>query len=236
VDEYKGKVQVKLSPAEGVIRRQGVAPPVSAAPEVLSPARVVRALLGHTVRVRGTVAHVQSFPSGVKVVLDEGKASLEIYVKSAVAEDVEDLARLGPGGTVSVRGRVDEYKGRLQLRPQKAEDVRVEAVGSASPPPAAAPEHRKAATLTKADVGKMVILVGTLGELETLPKGTRATLDDGSEKRITVVVWDTVKKRMKDPAVLAAGHRVQVIGKVGIYRDELQVVPEEGWDVISKTE
>ena len=43
-----------------------------------------------------------------------------------------------------------------------------------------------------------------------------------------------MKKKLRDPSVLSEGKRIQVVGKVSLFKGELQVVPEEGWDLIEK--
>ena len=70
--------------------------------------------------------------------------------------------------------------------------------------------------------------------VQQIPKGSKALLDDASGRTIAMVVWDTVREKMQDQSAFAAGRIVRVIGKVGEYKGELQITPEEGWDLTAK--
>ncbi|MHC4780067.1 MAG: OB-fold nucleic acid binding domain-containing protein, partial [Planctomycetota bacterium] len=93
---------------------------------------------------------------------------------------------------------------------------------------------RTAASISRDDVGSVVVLTGTLSSITEIPKGTKAYLEDGTKGKVVIVVWDTVRKKFRDPGLLSNGKRVQVVGKVLLFKGELQVVPEEGWDVVEK--
>jgi DNA/RNA endonuclease YhcR with UshA esterase domain len=202
-----------------------------AAEGVLKPGLVTRDLKGRVVVVEGTVEKSSRQKSGRRVTLADGGATLVVFLKNPVAKGVAGLASLGKGARVRVRGTVDEHRGTLEVLPAEAGDFVVLEHAFAGAAEGKAPENRKASSLGKKDVGRFVVLEGALVSVQPIPKGTRAVLDDGSGATVPVVVWDSVKQKMKDPAVLAERRRIRVAGKVGEYKGELQVVPEEGWDV-----
>jgi DNA/RNA endonuclease YhcR with UshA esterase domain len=231
VTEFKGKIQLTLQAGED-LTIEAKAPTEAETPEgVLSPAKVTRGLLGKIVEVRGIVESVVRYRYGTKVTVKEGEATLDIFMKPPVTRGLEGLEGLRGGARVWARGEVALYRQQLQITPNALGDFRIEKAGTGDATALSPPEKRSAASLTKADKGKTVILVGLLKSLRSIKNGSKAVLDDGSGKRITVVVWDRVKKKMKNPDDLKVGTRVRVVGKVSQYKEELQVVPEEGWDV-----
>jgi DNA/RNA endonuclease YhcR with UshA esterase domain len=238
VGEYRGKVQLLLEGPDD-LRLEGAAPSpmeepgeTGGAPPPGDP--LTREAIGKIVTVGGTVTEVARLRHGIRLRILRNGERVEVYVKNTVASRAEALSDLAAGGRLRVRGKVTEYRSRLQVTPLSAEDIVVESPGEKEPETLRTPRNRTAASLTRKDRGHFVILVGKVASLRDIDKGTLLRLDDGSGKPATIVVWDGVKKQLRDPAVLAEGKRIQVVGKVSLFQDELQVVPEEGWDLIEK--
>jgi DNA/RNA endonuclease YhcR with UshA esterase domain len=125
---------------------------------------------------------------------------------------------LGVGAEIAVRGEVSEYEGDLEVIPEQAEDVQI--VAAASLPPEATID-----VLTPADVGRVMILRGTLSERETFSQGVRFRLDDGTGS-IILLLWQNVYDEIVDAEQLVVGARVEVTGEIEEYRGDLEIVPE----------
>jgi DNA/RNA endonuclease YhcR with UshA esterase domain len=174
--------------------------------------------VGRLVVVQGSVAEVDPFSAGVKMVLDDGSGAVVILLWQDVYEALPDPAALGVGAELQVRGKVSEYEGELEVIPEVAEDVQVLV---AAPPPA----QTTVGALTAADVGRVVTLRGTLGEREAFSSGVRFRLDDGTGD-ITLLLWQNVYDETPGTGVLAAGVQVEVTGQIEAYRGELEIIPE----------
>jgi DNA/RNA endonuclease YhcR with UshA esterase domain len=174
--------------------------------------------VGQLVVVRGSVAEVNAFSSGVKIALDDGSGTVVVLLWQDVQDALPDPAALGVGAEVQVQGEVSEYEGELEVIPELAEDVRVLV---AAPP---APEATIGA-LTAADVGRVVMLRGTLGEREAFSSGVRFQLNDGTGT-ITLLLWQNVYDETADADRLTAGARVEITGQIEEYRGDLEIIPE----------
>lgn len=81
-------------------------------------------------------------------------------------------------------------------------------------------------------VEQTVAVEGTLMDVRSLAgKGYKFVLTDGTGQ-VALVVWRNVYESLPEPDKLGIGAQVQVRGKVGQYGDELQIVPQDGGDVV----
>jgi DNA/RNA endonuclease YhcR with UshA esterase domain len=174
--------------------------------------------VGQWVVVRGSVAEIGAFSSGVKVAMGDGSGTVVVLLWQDVYDALPDSAALGVGAELQVWGQVSEYAGELEVIPDLAEDVQVL---TAAP----APPETVIGALTAADVGRAVTLRGTLGEREIFSKGVRFQLDDGTGA-IVLLLWQNVYDEISDVERLAPGAQVEVTGQIEAYRGELEIVPE----------
>ncbi|MDQ7780618.1 MAG: hypothetical protein RDV41_13070 [Planctomycetota bacterium] len=84
-------------------------------------------MLGRQVTVEVSLSKVVRKTKGVIILeVEEDGSSIDVKVmEREFGKLVEQLEKSGPGTKLSVTGRVDEYKGRLQLAPAGTDDVRV---------------------------------------------------------------------------------------------------------------
>jgi DNA/RNA endonuclease YhcR with UshA esterase domain len=174
--------------------------------------------VGQLVIVRGSVAEVIPFSSGVKLTLDDGSGAVTLLLWQDVYEALPESAALGVGAEIEVQGKVSEYEGELEVIPELAEDVRVLAA-------APLPEMVTVGALTTADVGRVVTLRGTLGEPDEFSSGIRFLLDDGTGS-IILLLWDNVYDDIAEADRLVSGAQVEVTGRIEEYRGDLEIVPE----------
>jgi DNA/RNA endonuclease YhcR with UshA esterase domain len=174
--------------------------------------------VGQLVIVRGSIIEVNTFSSGVKYTLDDGSGTVTLLLWQDFYEALPGRAALGVGAEIEVQGKVSEYEGELEVIPELAEDVRV--LAAAPPPPATTVD-----ALTTADVGRVVVLRGTLGEPDEFSRGVRFPLDDGTGT-IILLLWENVYDDIPEADRLVSGAQVEVTGKIEEYEGELEIVPE----------
>lgn len=177
--------------------------------------------LGQLVAVCGIVTNLDAFSSGVKITLDDDTGEVVVLLWQDVYDGLPDPAALDVGAEVQVQGEVSQYRGALELTPELAGDVQILA---AAPLPSAA----TIGSLTSADVGRVVTLRGTLGELTPFSAGVKFELDDGTGK-IVLLLWSNVYTEA--PQGLVAGAWVEVTGEIDEYRDEMEIVPRNSGEV-----
>jgi DNA/RNA endonuclease YhcR with UshA esterase domain len=124
------------------------------------------------------------------------------------------------GATVEVEGTVKRYEGALEIVPGSPADLSI--LQEAPPIPLITIQ-----ALSQADEGRLVRIIGVLGEPRPFSAGVKVALDDGSGT-ITVVLWSNVAEGLEPPP--AAGQTVDVVGIVHRYRDELEVIPRTPLD------
>ncbi|MBN1977331.1 MAG: OB-fold nucleic acid binding domain-containing protein, partial [Anaerolineae bacterium] len=119
VSEYEGELEVIPELAEDV-RVLSAAPP----PEVVAVGALTAADVGRVVTLRGTLGEPEAFSSGVRFPLDDGTGSIILLLWDNVYDDIPETGRLVSGAQVEVTGRVEEYRGDLEIVPE-ADGVRI---------------------------------------------------------------------------------------------------------------
>ncbi len=168
-------------------------------------------------------------------------------------DHLENAAGLADGAQVLALGRLAEYRGELEIIPTRADDVKISAPlavanNQATPHPgmttasAAAPTRRPTRTptpvpvartissLTKADKDARVIVTGAITRVTPFSQGMRYSLDDGTGS-IILLIWTDVLNAMSSRDLLVEGAQVRVLGKVDVFNEELEVIPDEADDV-----
>jgi DNA/RNA endonuclease YhcR with UshA esterase domain len=178
--------------------------------------------VGQLAVVRGGVTQVAFFSSGVKLTLDDGTGEVIVLLWQSLYDELLDLAALDVGAEVQVRGEVSQYRGELELIPELSEDVQLLA---AAPPPA----EVTIGALTTADVGRVVLLHGTLGPPDPFSAGIKFLFDDGTGQ-LTLLLWSNVAESA--PVGMEAGAQVEVTGEIAEYRGELELIPRNGGEIV----
>ncbi|MBN1658680.1 MAG: hypothetical protein JXA93_09780 [Anaerolineae bacterium] len=128
VDEYRGLPQLSVGGWEDVrLLDHDV---------VVAPARTIDELgagdVGQMVTVEGTIAWVQPFSAGVKLLLAERGGSITLLFWQDVYALLPAAASLMPGARVRVVGEVAEYRGEIEIIPSLPSDVTVVALPAAT--------------------------------------------------------------------------------------------------------
>jgi exonuclease VII large subunit len=83
-------------------------------------------MVGSIVSSEGKVSSKSEHEAGhVFLTISSDGAKIQVPIFSSVASRMSGVQRIKVGSSVSVTGRLDEYRGQLQIVPRKAEDVRL---------------------------------------------------------------------------------------------------------------
>lgn len=177
--------------------------------------------VGQWIQVEGEVVESDPFSAGIRFLLEDGSGQITLLIWQALYEEIPYASVLDVGARVRVQGNLTEYKGALEVVPEVSQDVEILVA-------APEPEQVRVADLGLADVGRVVLLEGVVGEAEPFSQGVRYLLDDGSGQ-IVLLLWSNVAGEA--PAGLGPGAEVRVIGEVAEYRGEMEIVPRRGSDL-----
>jgi DNA/RNA endonuclease YhcR with UshA esterase domain len=84
--------------------------------------------IGDLVLLEAAVTEIEPFSAGVKAVLDDGSGSVVLLLWQDLYESLDQRASLVEGAIVRVQGKVNGYRGRLEIVPEVPSDVSVSAV------------------------------------------------------------------------------------------------------------
>lgn len=120
VKEYKGELEVVPQSANDVrVTAAATPPPVT----LTRLADITAADKGKVVTVEGQIVEATPFSQGMKYVLDDGSGRIILLLWQNVYNAVPGKEKLVVGATVQATGKVDEYKGELEVVPDKGIDV-----------------------------------------------------------------------------------------------------------------
>lgn len=203
-------------------------PAPTATPEaVLTPIGDVTAgRIGEEVTVEGDVVGTESFKAGFKFTLDDGTGQIILLMWHDVYDDCWDAPEINLGARVRATGEIGEYEGVLQIEPGFGGEVKA-IKGAASWAPS-----RDIGSLSGDDVGQRVMIEGSIVRVEG--RGTWVKVFVGDETgEILVFIYENVLARIPNNTALGAeGTRVRIVGAVGIYDYNLEILPALPYDVV----
>lgn len=124
VSEYKGKRQLSMNAGDvlRVLGRKVPEPKAEPWPDISPVSAVVSEHDGEFMAVRGVLGEPESLPGGVLYPLkDDSGSVLILFWDREIPGTQRNI--LQPGLQVSVRGRVKDYKGKMELIPRSMLDV-----------------------------------------------------------------------------------------------------------------
>jgi len=81
------------------------------------------ASIGKQIHVQGVVSEVHKFKGGsITVSLNDGSGDIDVFVSYYMANSTAPIAK---GNIVEVIGELDEYKGKLEIKPKNADSIKV---------------------------------------------------------------------------------------------------------------
>jgi DNA/RNA endonuclease YhcR with UshA esterase domain len=181
--------------------------------------------VGNVVTVSGVVSDTANFSAGFKFVLSDTTGTLAMTLFSRQYDLLDAPAQLNVGARVTATGKLSEYKGALEFVPRDGEKNLV-----ISPPlTVVVPLLQKTGRIT-ATAGQRVVISGTIARVESFSLGVRLYVNDGSGSR-RVTVFASVLERVPLAKQLVPGQRLQITGKVSVYRKVAEISPPLPCDV-----
>ncbi|MBN1933478.1 MAG: OB-fold nucleic acid binding domain-containing protein, partial [Anaerolineae bacterium] len=122
VEEYKDELEVAPQSASDVTVT------VAATPQPVTITRLAdlsAANVGQTVTVQGEIVEVVPFSSGIKYLLDDGSARVTLLLWQNVYDLVAVKDQLVVGAVVQATGKVNEYRGAIEIVPALGGDVAI---------------------------------------------------------------------------------------------------------------
>ena len=186
---------------------------------------ITEAQLGQVLTLEADVVDTASFSAGFKYTLDDGTGRIPLLMWHSVYDDCWDIAMINRGARIRVTGKVTQYEGQLEIQPRYGGDVKAvrAAVESA---------HRHdIGSITGADQGEILLIEGSVIRTEGMPAAVKVFVGDESGE-IPVFIWRTILDRMGHNTGLGtAGSRVRIVGRLQLYRSNLELVPLVPQDV-----
>jgi DNA/RNA endonuclease YhcR with UshA esterase domain len=182
---------------------------------------------GLRVRIMGEVRQVRVPYDGMTLItVRDDSGEVIVAVDETTVALTGALPEIVEGQGIDVVGAVSLYKDTPQIVPATVADI----VLSAAPPEAVASTVTSLSEVSEVAVGSWLRLQGRVVLMEGFNGGMKATLDDGTAQ-IIVVLWDNVYTALEIPFTVDVGAEVVVEGELGVYEDELQIVPDNSKDI-----
>lgn len=201
-----GKIDFYNEEAQIVPAGKGDVVIVTAAPqpETFAIQDLGNAEIGKTVAVSGTVMDASNFSAGFKLKLADDTGAISVVLFENVWDGLKVPGSVNVGAALSVTGKLNEYKGALELAPASAANVIVVAA-----PAARGVVTKTLGAITGNDHNALVRVNGEVAAIEPFENGVNVLLKDesGAQK---LRLYNVVAKRVK----LSAGDKVSVIGRV----------------------
>jgi DNA/RNA endonuclease YhcR with UshA esterase domain len=113
LSEYRGELElVPELPADVQVLA------AAAGPEITPIGGVTAAEAGRTLTLTGTLGEPQSFSRGVKFPLSDETGTVVLLLWQEVYESISDADLLASGTEVQVTGRIDQYRGDIEIIPE----------------------------------------------------------------------------------------------------------------------
>lgn len=186
---------------------------------------ITEAQLGQVLTLEADVVDTASFSAGFKYTLHDGTGRIPLLMWHSVYDDCWDIAGIHRGARIRVTGEVTQYEGQLEIQPRFGGDVK--AVHAAVEPV----PGREIGSISGADEGDLVMIEGRVVRTEGMPSAVKVFVADETGE-ILVFIWRNILNRIIDNTGLGTpGSRVRTVGRLQVYRSNLEVVPMVPQDV-----
>jgi DNA/RNA endonuclease YhcR with UshA esterase domain len=79
--------------------------------------------IGKQVHVQGLVSDVHTFKGGsISVLINDGSGDIDVFVSYYLANSTAPIAK---GNILEVIGELDEYQGKLEIKPKNADSMKI---------------------------------------------------------------------------------------------------------------
>ncbi len=198
--------------------------PALAAEKVVTPISAITTEdKGRTLTIEGEIAGSRAFKGGMRYALKDDAGEITLVIFDRVLKQLPQRSALLDGAVVNVTGKIDFYAEEAQIVPAGKGDV---VLVTAAP----APKTAAIGELGNADVGKTVVVSGTVAEASNFSAGFKVKLNDGSGM-IGVVLFENVWDGLKAPSDVNVGAALSVTGKLNEYKGALEIAPASAANV-----
>ncbi len=121
VDLYRGQPQISVGRCDDLTLLDGSLPIA----KQQSIGELSSANPGDMATIQGTVTCVDAFSQGVKLALDDGTGTVTLLLWQNLYEALPESGALAEGTTLRALGRVEAYRGELELVPELPIDVEI---------------------------------------------------------------------------------------------------------------
>ncbi|QHI67927.1 OB-fold nucleic acid binding domain-containing protein [Tichowtungia aerotolerans] len=183
-------------------------------------AEVSAAQKDERISIVGTLRNIQIPGPGSKapyvLTLERDGAELEVVFWDKVFQKLEKTLPM-PGKIISASGKVDVYKGKVQLKVWDDADLH-------EVPEAQMPIKASIADIRAEQEGAVFTVTGTLGEPRSIPGGVCYPIRDETGD-MAVLFWDK-KVSGEERDALEEGVRLRVTAPLVAYKGTLELIPE----------
>jgi DNA/RNA endonuclease YhcR with UshA esterase domain len=213
VPELTSDLEVAMRPAMAVVQAKAIGAITS---------EDVKALIA----TQGTIEDAADFSKGTRYTLSDSSGSIVLLVWDDAIAPQQRRELLTVGATVSVTGRIDEYRGQLEIAPHDKNDVNVmstpavvaEATLTPAPAPALEATATLEATVTLAPTATSAAVTPTPAPTKTpaatkTPEPTKEPVVSGNVVPISSITHDsvgqtlTVRGKVVETASFSAGFK-----------------------------
>lgn len=221
VAEFRGALEIHVNKPSDVVIEGGTAggtspaaastsektsPPSSAAtaPGAVTPiAQLTSDKIGQKFTIQGTITSARR-PSSERapyiLKVKDATGSIDIVFWQNLADQLSDAQKANEGDVVRVSGTLGEYRGSLQLKPEKPADIQTNKTNpevKAEQPaaktvqePQAGAVSAPASDLSVLPVGSSIRIEGKVVAVERMRLGQKLTISNGTQRWL-VIVWAT---------------------------------------------
>jgi DNA/RNA endonuclease YhcR with UshA esterase domain len=177
--------------------------------------------VGHWVWIRGTLETIDPFSAGVKLTLSDSRSRATVLVWQDLWDALTvQYPQLQLAAQLSITGEVSSFQGQLEIAPGIIQDVQL-----LGPPPKVEAVQLPIGAIDDGRVGSIVMTTGTIETVIAFQQGVRYALADQGHS-ITLLIWNDVIEQAKQRESLKAGSSVSVTGKIDLFNNQLEIVPQ----------
>ncbi len=194
-------------------------------PPIVPLAEISPADEGKTLTVEGTVVGTENFASGFKLHINDASAQVVVLIWESDWDHIYDSYHINVGAVVRVTGKVDVYRGQIEIVPKWGSDLKVLKWAKRN--------WRKYALggMNGNDHNAVVWVEGWIADITPASDGAYLLIYDqtGAQK---VHLYDVVARRIPRREQLWIGQRVSIVGRVRARRRVgIEIVPALPHDV-----
>lgn len=192
-------------------------------------------ILDRVIKTKGTITKLRQFSKGVSLTIDDNDNFIDVVLWNDVYRKVPNKSELKENAVISVTGKVGIYRGKLQIVPLLAKNVKIvkkaeRIIEETVEEPEEIIEPVDIASITTNQLGKIVKIKGDIISYYDFSKGRNLTLKDKTGS-IKVILWNNVLDHIPEAEYLVSGATIAVKGKLDEYRGELEIIPKYSDDV-----